>query len=279
MPASRFDLRRWRTSLALAGLIGASLAQASPLPESGGMPRDISADGWRIDRLVNMTIVFIAILFAIMVGWMLWACIRHGRWHTAAHDSGTSSRSRLAKAGVAALIFAGVDGNLFVNSTMDLHSAFWNFAGAEADPAAVRIEVNAHQWAWVARYAGPDGAFNTADDVVSLNDIRVPVQTPIIFQLVSTDVIHCFYIPNLRVKQDVVPGQVTRTIFKATQTGEFDIACGQHCGTNHYKMKGRLTVLSHEDYDDWLRSQSSLAERAYDPDDAGAHWGWKWRSL
>src|SRR5581483_7940233 len=101
----------------------------------------------------------------------------------------------------------------------------------------VRIEVNAHQWAWDVRYTGPDGKFNTADDVTSLNEITVPVDAPVILELASTDVVHSLYIPNLRIKQDVVPGTLTKAWFQATETGQFEIGCAQHCGTHHYKMR------------------------------------------
>jgi cytochrome c oxidase subunit 2 len=254
------------------------MAHAAPRPETGyGLPSDVSLDGWRIDWLIDVTLVAITVLFAIMVVWMLAACLRHGRAHAARYDHGLSRRSIAAKIAVSALIFFGVDGNLFVNSTRDLGHNFWNFAHAEAQPGALRIEVNAHQWAWDARYAGPDGKFNTRDDIVTLNDIRVPVDTPVLLQLASTDVIHCLYIPNVRVKQDVVPGMINRAWFQATRTGEFDTACAQHCGVNHYKMRGQLTVLSRADYERWAAAASDLSARAFDPDDAEAHWGWEWK--
>jgi cytochrome c oxidase subunit 2 len=160
---------------------------------------------------------------------------------------------------------------------MDVNQVFWNFPGAEANAAAVRIEVNAHQWAWDARYAGPDGKFNSKDDIVTLNDIRVPVNTPVILELASADVIHSFYLPNLRIKQDAMPGMVNRMWFQAKQVGEYDIGCAQHCGTNHYKMKGTLTVMSKEDYAKWAAEASQNGARAYSEDDSGAHWGWDWK--
>src|SRR5262249_41388044 len=142
---------------------------------------------------------------------------------------------------ISAIIFFVVDGNLFVNAMNDLSKAFWNFAEVEAMPNVLRIEVNAHQWAWDARYAGPDGRFSTKekpsdDDIVTLNDIRVPVDTPVLIQLSSTDVIHSFYLYNFRVKQDAMPGMINRLTFQAKEIGEYDIGCAQHCGTNHYKM-------------------------------------------
>jgi cytochrome c oxidase subunit 2 len=160
---------------------------------------------------------------------------------------------------------------------IDLDEVFWNYKTPESHPEAVRIEVNAHQWAWDVRYPGNDGVFKTKDDVVLLNDMRVPVGIPVIVQMASVDVLHSFYLPNLRVKQDVVPGTITRVWFQATEEGEWDIACAQHCGTHHYKMKALLTTLEHEEWNAWMKQASAYAERGYDPDDATAHWGWEWK--
>jgi cytochrome c oxidase subunit 2 len=141
----------------------------------------------------------------------------------------------------------------------------------------VRIEVNAHQWAWDARYSGPDGKFNTADDIVTLNDIRVPIDTPVLFQLASTDVIHSFSLPNFRNKIDAMPGMINRMWIWPVETGEFDIGCTQHCGINHYKMKGRLTVLSKAEFDDWSHAMSEQHARGFDAEDTAAQWGWEWK--
>jgi cytochrome c oxidase subunit 2 len=256
------------------------LAYADPKPEAGlGLPRDVSLDGHRIDWLIKVTGGFVTLLFVIMCIWMLWACIKHNTKHTADYDHGTSRHSVTVALAISSVIFLVVDGNLFVNSVLDLGQAFWNFKKAETDPKVVRIQVNAHQWAWDARYAGPDGKFNTKDDIVVLNNIRVPVDTPVILQLASTDVIHSFSLPNFRVKQDAVPGMVNPMWFQAKQTGEFSIACQQHCGVNHYQMKGVLTVLPRDEYEAWAREASAQAVRAYDANDTRAHWGWEWRKL
>jgi cytochrome c oxidase subunit 2 len=248
-----------------------------PQPESGwGYPRDVSVDGYRIDWLLNITSIFVGILFLIMVVWMAIAMIKHGRRHAAHHDHGNAKKQALVALGLSAIVFFIVDGNLFVNSMIDLDEAFWNYEKAESHPDAVRIEINAHQWAWDARYAGEDGVFATEDDIVTLNDIRVPVGVPIIFQLRAVDVIHSFYVPNLRQKTDVVPGNTTHLWFQAKETGAFDIACAQHCGVHHYKMKGQLTIYSPEDYRAWLAEAQANALVAYDPADNLGHWGWPW---
>jgi cytochrome c oxidase subunit 2 len=243
---------------------------------SWGLPHDASLYGWRVDWLMGTTTIFVTIMFAATVVWLAWACLRHGRKHAAHYDRGSARPAVIQAVLLSAVIFAVVDGNLLVNGLSDIDDVFWNIDRANADPRAVRIEVNAHQWAWDARYAGPDGTFGTADDVVTLNDVRVPVGTPVVIQLGSTDVIHSFSLPNFRVKQDAVPGTINRLWFVAKETGAFDIACAQHCGVAHYKMRGRLTVLPPEGYAAWLAQATALATRAHDPEDKGAHWGWGW---
>jgi cytochrome c oxidase subunit 2 len=241
-----------------------------------GLPHDASVHGWRVDWLLASTSVFVVIMFVATVVWIVWACLRHGRKHQAQYDLGNARTAIIKATLLSALIFAVVDGNLLINGLSDIDDVFWNIDRANADPRAVRIEVNAHQWAWDARYAGPDGIFGTADDVVTLNDVRVPVGVPVVFQLASTDVIHSLSLPNFRVKQDAVPGSINRLWFTAKETGVFDIACAQHCGVAHYKMRGQLTVLPPEGYAAWLEQSSQLARRGYDPEDRSAHWAWAW---
>jgi cytochrome c oxidase subunit 2 len=269
------------TAATLAGsvLTWSGLASADPIPESSiwGLPRDVSTDGHRIDWLINVTNGFVILLFVIMCIWMAYAVLKHNKEHKADYDHGDSKHHVAVAMGISALIFFVVDGNLWFNSTIDTNTVFWNHEGADKDPNAVRIELDAHQWAWDARYPGPDGKFNTADDIVTLNDIRVPKGVPVLFQIASADVIHSFYLPNLRIKQDAMPGMITRMWFVAKETGEFDIGCAQHCGVHHYKMKGRLTVLEPAEYKRWATEMSTQHAKGYDPNDKGANWGWDWK--
>lgn len=285
---SRYVTPLRRPALALARLSGfatgagvwalASIAAAAPKPEAGwGLPRDVSTHGHEVDWLINITMVFLTILFVIMCVWMAIACLKHNENHAADYDHGDSMHSVKTALGLSAVIFFVVDGNLWVDSTVDVNGLFWNFEKVDANKDTVRIEINARQWLWDARYSGPDGSFNTQDDVLATNDIRVPVDTPIYLQLASPDVIHSFYLPNLRIKNDAVPGMINKMWFQAKETGEFDIGCAQHCGANHYKMKGRLIVMPKQEYAAWAELASQDAARVYDAADAEAHWGWAWR--
>jgi len=119
------------------------------------------------------------------------------------------------------------------------------------------VRVEPEQFAWNAQYAGPDGVFDTADDVRVINDLHVPIGRPVLVSLKSKDVIHSFFLPNFRIKQDAVPGIVTHLTFEATKTGTYDIACAQLCGLGHYRMRGELTVDSQKDFDKWILSNSN----------------------
>ncbi len=264
----------------VCAVLFARAALAAPQPGTGiSLPIDASAEGHRLDFLIGVTNGITGVLFIAMTAWLLIAGLKHNEKHTASYDHGTSKRSMFIALGMAGSVFVVVDGNLFVNSTMDLETVIHNFEEAEKDPSAVKLEINAHQWAWDIRYTGPDGKFNTKDDIVRLNDLRIPVDTPIIIEVASTDVLHSFNLPNMRTKVDAVPGQVNKLWFKAKMTGEFDIGCAQHCGTNHYKMKGLLTVLSKEEYAAWAKETSAISERSYDEKDESAHWGWDWKDI
>jgi cytochrome c oxidase subunit II len=269
-----------QAALTATVLLASAAAFADVQPEAGiGLPRDVSVEGWRIDWLMNWTHAFNIILFVIMCVWMGIACFKHNRTHEAEYDHGNSKRSVTIALGLSAFIFAIVDGNLFINTIIDLDEVYWNWKKPAEDPKTVRVQVNAHQWAWDIRLAGEDGKFQTDDDIITWNDLRVPSGAPIYIQFASTDVIHSFYLPNFRQKMDAVPGQINRLWFQAKENGEFDIACAQHCGTHHYKMKAKLTVLPEAEFKAWATEASINAKRSYDPEDKSAHWGWEWKEL
>jgi cytochrome c oxidase subunit II len=242
-----------------------------------GRPLDASLDGFRSDTLFYVTTVMVAILFVLMCGILLWAVVMHrqGR-HRAHYDHGAGSRPLLFTALVTALIAIGVDGTLLYDSYLELDRALWRFPAPSEHP--LEIEIYAQQWSWNVRYAGPDGLFGTPDDVVGLDELHVPLGRPVIVKMKSKDVIHSFYLPNFRVKQDILPGTITRLWFQAKQTGRFELGCAQHCGVSHYRMRGWLTVDSPADFADWMRAAADAAARRYDATDSEAHWGWPWAS-
>ncbi len=120
-----------------------------------------------------------------------------------------------------------------------------------ADDSAF-VEVTGRQFEWRIRYAGPDQVLGTPDDLYTVNDLHLPVGEKAVIAIKSMDVLHSFFLPNVRVKQDVVPGMKQYVWFTPTKEGMYDIVCAELCGWGHYKMKGRMTVESRNKYDQWL---------------------------
>lgn len=115
---------------------------------------------------------------------------------------------------------------------------------------ALEIQIVAKQWAWESQYKS---------GVKEGNLVVVPVNTDVKLIMTSQDVIHSFYVPSFRLKQDVVPGRYTALWFNATKLGEFHIFCAEYCGTSHSGMHGIMKVVSQADYDKWLDEESKSA--------------------
>jgi cytochrome c oxidase subunit 2 len=113
-------------------------------------------------------------------------------------------------------------------------------------------QVMGRQFEWRITYPGKDGIIGTPDDLFDVNTLHVPMDEPVVLRIQSEDVLHSFFLPNLRVKQDVVPGMKQHVWFKAVEDGTFDIVCAELCGWGHYKMKGRITIESRAKYEQYL---------------------------
>jgi len=113
------------------------------------------------------------------------------------------------------------------------------------------------QFNWEFVYAGADGKFGTEDDITTDNELHVPVGKPIQVILMSRDVIHSFFLPHFRLKQDALPGRRIPVWFEATKTGEFEIPCAELCGFGHSGMKGLLVVHTPDEYQKWYQEKSA----------------------
>lgn len=154
-----------------------------------------------------------------------------------------------------------------------------HFRGAA--PGAIQVEVTGQQFAWNFRYAGPDGKFGRTDplkiddsggnmvgvdpadpdgkDDLVVPVIAVPVNREVELILRSKDVTHSFFVRELRLKQDTVPGLMIRIHFTAIKTGQFEIACAELCGLGHHRMRTFLQVMPQAEFEQWLRDQAAAA--------------------
>ncbi len=247
---------------------------AVPVPI--GPPRDASLDGHLVDGAFRYLTITTAICLAIVVLVLVVALLFHRQRgaRVAHYTHGDRRRDHVLTLLVAIAMFLGIDAVLAGRSLGHLETRFWRYP--DNDPAAVRVEVTARQWAWTFRLAGPDGRFGTRDDVVTLNELRVPAGRPIYLKLRSKDVIHSLYLPSFRTKIDAVPGQTTRLWFEARETGRSELGCAQHCGVSHYKMHGDLYATPDAEWRAWQQRASDDARLRYDAKSDAAAEAWDW---
>src|SRR5438067_2884931 len=112
-------------------------------------------------------------------------------------------------------------------------------------PNALQVQIVGKQWMWKLQHA---------EGKREINELHVPLGQPVALTMTSQDVIHSFFVPAFRVKQDVVPGKYTSEWFKPTRTGEYHIFCSQYCGTQHAQMIGRVVVMQPQAYERWLKT-------------------------
>lgn len=131
----------------------------------------------------------------------------------------------------------------------------WGFRGflsfTSAPSNAYEIQVTAGAWFWEFQYPGGG---------TTMNEVYVPVDRPVKFTMRSEDFIHSMYIPDYRVKADVIPNRYTTTWFEATETGESTLFCAEYCGTGHSDMLATVHVLSSEEFDEWEESGLEVDE-------------------
>ncbi len=122
-------------------------------------------------------------------------------------------------------------------------------------PADETVRVIGQQWAWSFQQPGPDGVLDTADDIRTVGELHVKVNTTYHFELMSRDVVHSFAVPAFRLKQDALPGRTITGWFRANRVGTYDIQCTQMCGMGHGLMAGRIIVETPQDHAAWLHAQ------------------------
>lgn len=205
------------------------------------LPEQASEQAIPIDRLFQLDFVAIAVLFSLIVGLMIYSIIVFRRRKDDQSDgphvegnTGLEVAWTLIPLGF--VLFLAYYGSVALGAV------------ETADPQPLRIDVIGSQWSW--RFEYPD------DGIIS-TELVLPVHQQALLTLSSTDVIHSFWIPEFRVKQDLLPGDGFERELRITpnQTGEFSLRCAELCGQNHYAMVAPVKVLSQPDYDFWVQSQ------------------------
>ncbi|MEE8561430.1 MAG: cytochrome c oxidase subunit II [Gemmatimonadota bacterium] len=213
------------------------------------LPENIATYGGKIDAIFWVITVVTGIAFVLVEIGIIWFAVKYRRreGRRAYYTHGNKALEVLWTSVPALALVA-----------LGIYSAdVWaQIKGRDSAPAgSLMLGVRAKQFEWNVTYPGADGTLGTSDDFVVRNQLHFPVNRPILIQLESEDVLHSFFIPQLRVKQDAVPGMTIPVWFEATKTGGYQIGCAELCGLGHYRMRARVTIHEPDEYERWHAEQ------------------------
>jgi cytochrome c oxidase subunit 2 len=239
-----------------------------------GLPPQASTHAGEIDHMIVLVHWLMLVLF---VGWGAFFLFVLFRFRKGANPkaSYTGAKGKLAK---------GLEiGVALVEVILLVFYAIPSWAtrvGAfPSENEAVVVRVTAKQFEWLSHYPGPDGRFgrrevarvaadnplglvradgDAKDDIVTTNQLNLPVDRPVLVQLTSLDVIHSFGLFEMRVKQDAIPGMEIPVWFVPNKTGQYEIACSQLCGIGHFRMRGFVNIQSDADFRNFLAEEAKL---------------------
>ena len=240
-----------------------------------GQPPNASEHGYQIDHILEFSHWFMGVLFFGWSAFFIFVLIRFrkSRHPAADHEgvrSGISTHLEFSVVLIEAVLLLGFAIPLWARRVNEFPET----------KDAILVHIVGQQFSWNFHLPGPDGRFGRRDvnlvtnsnplgldpndpagkdDIVTLGELHVPVDRPVIIELSSKDVIHDFFLPSMRIAADAIPGSLIPMWFKPIKTGTYEVICGQLCGLGHYGMKGTLVVDSPPDYQAWLKERAELA--------------------
>lgn len=240
-----------------------------------GMPPNASEHGYQIDHIIEFSHWFMGALFLGWSAYFVFVLIRFRRRRHPKADyqgikSGISTHLEFSVVLIEAVLLIGFAIPLWAKRVNQFPEA----------KDAILVHAVGQQFNWNFHLPGPDGEFGrrdvhlvtnsnplgldpndpaSKDDIVTLGELHVPINRPVIIELSSKDVIHNFALVHMRIAQDAIPGSLIPMWFKPIKTGTYEIICGQLCGLGHYGMKGTLVVDEPAEYQAWLKERAELA--------------------
>jgi len=220
-------------------------------------PEAVSTFAPKIDGLFDLIMWMVAVTFVLTNALLVWCVWWYSKPRTskALYSHGNHKLEMIWTAIPAVLLLVIVFAQMGAWAEIKFTGNMGKGAdGSQGEYSAEKpmMHVYASQFDWRARYPDENGNFNGIDVVESAFDIYVPVDTAVVFHLKSRDVLHSFFVPQFRLKQDAVPGMTVPVWFQAVETGTFDLICAELCGWGHYKMAGKVHVLEQDEYEAWL---------------------------
>jgi cytochrome c oxidase subunit 2 len=223
------------------------------LPTFSLLEQSASTAASHTDTLFVAMLVICGLMGVVLAVLVVWFSIRYragaqvDRSHPPSHANGLEA----AWTAVPLALFLGI----FVWAASD------SIEARRVPANALPIYVVGKQWMWKVQHG---------DGRREINELHVPIDQPVVLVLASQDVIHDFYVPAFRLKQDVVPGRYTHLAFTANRLGDFRVLCSEYCGTEHSAMLGHVVVMTQADYARWDRQKTPASEDGPAPQQLGA---------
>ena len=224
------------------------------------LPEQASLEGARIDRLFNLIFWITAVIFVAVEFTLLFFLVRYRRQEGKAATY-TAGNHRLE------IVWTVIPALILVILAVMSRSVWSSIKGtmyedSAADARSFQVMVMPEQFRWNITYPGADGHLGTADDVAVLNQLHLPLGRDILVRLRSKDVIHSFFLPEMRIKQDALPNNWIRVRFHPVKTGKWEIVCAELCGLGHYQMHGTVIVEPETEVRSWLAEQTAKTASA-----------------
>ncbi len=215
-------------------------------------PIEASTQAWQTDALMLLLLGLSAFFTLIVVALIIFWGLRYRRGRPADRSNPPTHNTRMEISWMVGLLV--LSAITYVLAT----KVYFDMANPPKD--AMDVYVVGLQWMW--KFQHPEGQ-------QEINELHVPVGVPVRLVMTSQDVIHSLFIPDFRIKHDVIPGRYVTVWFQATQVGQYHLFCTQYCGTNHSRMIGTVYVMQPADYAAWLAGGTTTAAAAA-PSAAGA---------
>ncbi len=228
------------------------------------LPQNINEHGRVIDNLFMFILYLTGIIFigtGIALFWFLWKydAAKNPEPAKFTHGSHTLEIVWSILPAATLLFIAIYQMNAWADHKMRRPTE--TVAGQE-QPKPPLAKVTGRQFEWRIEYAGEDRVIGTPDDLHTVNELHVPLNEEVVLQIESMDVLHSFFLPQMRIKQDVVPGMTQYAWFQPNREGTYDIVCAELCGWGHYKMRGQIVVEPREKFEQWYAKQMEEQERS-----------------
>jgi cytochrome c oxidase subunit II len=211
------------------------------------MPVAASIQAGYIDWMWNLELIAMSFLFALIVAPMFYSLVvfrrRKGDTTDGQHMEGNTTLEILwTVVPLFFVVFFAYFGAVNLSDTL------------RKDPAAMVVKVTGIQWSWSFEYPPIDGIAVVSDE------LHIPVGHQVLLQMTSKDVIHSFWVPEFRVKQDLVPGRITELRISPSLEGNYKVRCAELCGTSHYNMEKPVVISSQAEFDAWMAERRKEAE-------------------